>query len=322
MDLNYRILWFEDNDEWFESISSKVEKYIEGKNLKVSINRVRRGDEKVSDYGAYEIMVVDYQLEGDTYGNTAIQAIRDEKYYNDVIFYSSAGNQNISKVLSEEGLQGVFTSDRNRKELLPLIHSLVDKSLRRSESIVNIRGVVMDSTSSYDSMVSELILKLCDQFTASDGESLKNIIDYINTTLLMNYNEKSNKFLQNYSEFDGDKLNELLEEREFNSYMKIRLLNKALCMDYSNKAKIEEAYFEVFDEDGSKMNFMRHYEEDVLQHRNDLAHASPKFTEKGEMFIGKKGGKDIIFNAELCDNIRANLIKYEQLFKKFDQALQ
>ena len=41
MDLSFRILWFEDNDEWYDSISRRVTKYIEGKFFKVEIEQVK-----------------------------------------------------------------------------------------------------------------------------------------------------------------------------------------------------------------------------------------------------------------------------------------
>jgi len=326
MDLNYKIFWCEDNDEWFEQISEKVEKYLSSKNMKPILKRMKRGDFKIEDhdFSQYEIMIIDYQLEDDTLGDNIIEGIRRNKYYNDVIFYSSNGLKVADDVLKTKGLQGVFISDRKNKKILEIIQSLIDKSLKRSENLVNIRGIVMDTTSHYDNIIEELILKIYEKLVYEDDKNEQILLKYISSKLIKDYKDKSQKFISNYSELSDEKFKNMLNDREFNSYMKNRLLNKLLCMDFSLTSDLEKIYYEFFSEDKANKNmcFMKHYDEDIISHRNDLAHAHPKITGNGEVLIGSKGGQKVVFNGELCSKIRGNLIKYEEILSKFSLLLE
>lgn len=100
MDLTFRIIWFEDVDEWYNTTSRRVSKYIREKNFKVDIMRI----EKASDFilkdrqlQNYDLLIVDYELEKvyeknsvrSIYGTDIIRMIRDGNFVNDILFYSS-----------------------------------------------------------------------------------------------------------------------------------------------------------------------------------------------------------------------------------------
>ena len=42
MDLTFKIIWFEDVDEWYNTTSRRVQRYIENKNYKVNIQRIKK----------------------------------------------------------------------------------------------------------------------------------------------------------------------------------------------------------------------------------------------------------------------------------------
>ena len=42
MDLTFRILWFEDSDEWYKSMSRRVSKHIEENNFIAKIDRIKK----------------------------------------------------------------------------------------------------------------------------------------------------------------------------------------------------------------------------------------------------------------------------------------
>ena len=97
MDMTFRIIWFEDVEEWFNTTSRRVARYIKDKNYKVEILRV----EKASDFDLrehklenYDLLIVDYELEKiyeqngvkSIYGSEIILMIRDGNFVNDVLF--------------------------------------------------------------------------------------------------------------------------------------------------------------------------------------------------------------------------------------------
>lgn len=168
MDLTFRIIWFEDVDEWYNTTSRRVSRYIKNKNFKVDIMRIKKAsDFDLTEYQLqnYDLLIIDYELEKiyekdgvkNIYGTEIIHIIRNGNFLNDILFYSSHGFDVINQVMKQEGLQGVFIADRNNGEFLEKVQLLVDKAIRRAENLINIRGIVMDTTSGFDNKIRDLI---------------------------------------------------------------------------------------------------------------------------------------------------------------------
>lgn len=66
MDLTFRIIWFEDVDEWYNTTSRRVSRYIKNKNFKVDIMRIKKAsDFDLTEYQLqnYDLLIIDYDLE-------------------------------------------------------------------------------------------------------------------------------------------------------------------------------------------------------------------------------------------------------------------
>lgn len=66
MDLTFRIIWFEDVDEWYNTTSRRVSRYIKNKNFKVDIMRIKKAsDFDLTEYQLqnYDLLIIDYELE-------------------------------------------------------------------------------------------------------------------------------------------------------------------------------------------------------------------------------------------------------------------
>src|SRR5699024_1213379 len=102
MSMKFNILWFEDNEEWYEITKENIEEYLEEKNFVVEIERYENADKigEVSAISTYDLILVDLKLEHNTKGTNAIQAIREKDVLSDALFYSSDG---VDKIKSEMG---------------------------------------------------------------------------------------------------------------------------------------------------------------------------------------------------------------------------
>ncbi|MCR1972660.1 hypothetical protein FDE82_01945 [Clostridium botulinum] len=312
MDLNYNILWFEDTDEAFKTLSRRLEKYIDSKNLKCNIDRIKSVtdfDLSKYDLNTYEMLIVDYKLKNNTVGQDIIKTVRNGKYVNDVLFYSSEGYNELEKVLKQYRLEGVFITDRKNEEFLEKIKLLVDKSIRRAESLINIRGIVMDNTSEFDENMKNIV-NLSWDMLEKDKKIL--ITTYIKKNLLKNKKDTCEKFINKYSSEDIIEVSELLDEREFTSDMKARLFNKFINLDIDMAKKMREEYIKITDDKECK--FKDNYDTNVLWYRNRLAHVKKNTSAAGELFIGTVKDEKICFNSELCSKIRKYLIQYETIF--------
>lgn len=312
MDLNYKILWFEDTDEAFTTLSRRLEKYIYSKNLKSNVERIKSvTDFNLNDYdlNTYEVLIVDYKLKNNTVGQDVIKKIRNGKYVNDVLFYSSEGYGELEKVLRKDGLQGVFISDRKNEEFIEKVKLLIDKSVRRAENLINIRGIVMDNTSEFDENMKNIINLSWNIIEADQREYISN---YIKRNLLKNKKETCERFINKYLQDGVIEVSELLDEREFTSDMKARLFNKFINLNADISNKMKEEYIKVTND--PECRFKDNYDKDILWYRNRLAHVKKDTSSAGELFIGTISNEKICFNSELCSKIRKYLIQYETIF--------
>lgn len=320
MDLTFRIIWFEDVDEWYNTTSRRVTRYIKDKNLKVEILRV----EKASDFDLrehqlqkYDLLIVDYELEKvydqngekNIYGTEIIRMIREGNFLNDVLFYSSHGFDVINGVMKQESLQGVFIADRNNGEFLDKVKLLVDKAVRRSDNLINIRGVVMDTTSDFDNKIRDLISIIWPIL----GDKETKIASDIKKKILEGNIKTAKKLDDKYPQINATNIDNLLNERDFSAIRQARLLSWCIESNDVLKMKLQKDFKKVLqlNDDEVQAKFFELYNKDIIKYRNALAHVKNTPSTDSEVIIGEIDGQPIQFDRELCDQLRKKLLKYE-----------
>lgn len=321
MDLTFRIIWFEDVDEWYNTTSRRVSRYIKDKNFKVEIKRV----EKASDFVLqehqiqnYDLLIVDYELEKiyeidgvkNIYGSEIIRMIRNGNFVNDVLFYSSYGFDVINGVMKQEGLQGVFIADRDNGEFLEMVRLLIDKSVRRADNLISIRGVVMDTTSDFDNKIRDLISIIWR--TLGDKES--EIANDIRKKILKDNVKTAEKLDKKYSEINVDNIDNLLNERDFSAHRQARLLSWCIESNEELKNKLQEILVKCLqtDKEIGEIKFFELYNDEIIKYRNALAHVKYTPVIDSKVIIGEIDGQEVQFDKELCDQLRRKLLNYEK----------
>lgn len=320
MDLTFRIIWFEDVDEWYNTTSRRVSRYIRDKNFKVEITRV----EKASDFVLqdhqiqnYDLLIVDYELENiyeqegvkSIYGSDIIRMIRNGSFVNDVLFYSSHGFDVINGVMKQEGLQGVFVADRDNGEFLEMVKLLIDKSVRRADNLINIRGVVMDTTSDFDNKIRDLISII---WRTLGDEEIK-IASNIKKKILKDNIKTAEKLDEKYQEINAENIDALLNERDFSASRQARLLSWCIESNKILKMKLQEILEKCLqlDKGTREIKFFELYHDDIIKYRNALAHVKNAPSVDSKVFIGEIDGQPVQFDQELCYQLRKNLLNYE-----------
>lgn len=325
MDINYKILWFEDTDESYETLSRRTERYVVKKNLRCQIERVYgTSDFDITKYdlNSYEVLVVDLQLSHGSKGYEIIEAIRAGNYVNDVLFYSAAGVDTLERVMKDYRLEGVFLSERDNRLFMEKMRQLIDKSVRRSENVINIRGIVMDETSEFDSQMSDIVLAANSMMS---GEEISAIKTYISKKLLQPKAKQIEALAAKYPENGDWAISDLLAEHEFNSMMRAKLVNKIVNMHENVRiAKVvsecADMLPEAFPAVGGKSIFAEAYNKNVIQFRNKLAHVK-QLNAQSPVLIGEVNGVEYKCDAPFCAMIRETLIQYGNWFDSFNERL-
>ena len=325
MDINYKILWFEDTDESYETLSRRTERYVVKKNLRCQIERVYgTADFDISKYdlNSYEVLVVDLQLSHNSKGYEIIEAIRAANYVNDVLFYSAAGVDTLDRVMKEYRLEGVFLSERDNKLFMEKMQQLIDKSVRRSENVINIRGIVMDETSEFDSQMSDIVLAANTMMSVKEIAAIKT---YISKRLLQPKAKQIEALAAKYPESGDWAISDLLAEHEFNSMMRAKLVNKIVNMRENTQiakavSECADILPEAFPTADGKSLFADAYNKNVIVFRNKLAHVK-QLNAQNPVLIGEINGVEYKCDAPFCAMIRATLIQYGHWFDNFNKKL-
>lgn len=322
MDLTFRIIWFEDVEEWFNTTSRRVARYIKDKNYKVEITRIDKASNfylKEHQLQNFDLLIVDYELEKiyeqdsvkSIYGSEIIRTIRDGNFVNDVLLYSSHGFDVINKVMKQEGLQGVFIADRNNGEFIEKVKLLIDKAVRRADNLINIRGVVMDTTSDFDNKIRDLISIIWPIL----GDKENKIAGDIKKKILKDNIKTAEKLNEKYPEITAANIDELLNERDFSASRQARLLSWCIESNEVLKKKLQDNFktYLQLNNGVEQGKFYDLYMEDIIQYRNALAHVKKTPSTDSKVIIGEVDGQSIQFDQELCDQLRKKLLNYESV---------
>ncbi len=322
MDIFYRILWYEDNQDWYKSVNKRVENAIKELELipQIDYKRTPKIDIEEIQKKNYDLIIVDYKLTNlkdvkkGVNGDKVIEDIRSGNIYTDVIFYSEDGEQ-LKDVFFQKGLEGVFITTRNTQQFIKKVKNIAYKNLRRTISPANLRGLVMDNTSEFDTEMKEITLKTWELL--SEKHKLE-IDQYIKGRLLENAKRDSDEKYEKYINDTNMIIYEVIEDKIFDSSKKARLLNKIMELNEKCCKELNEIFNQLSE---GKEHFYEKYEKEIIKYRNALAHAK-KTENENDIYIGKCDKENIIFSKGLCDKIRKDLIKYYNIFDELYRYIE
>lgn len=219
-----------------------------------------------------DMVLVDWDLGNDVWGQNVIDEIRAEIPYKDVIFYSAHTSPDDLRGLANTArVDGVFCTTRDDlvNEVIDVFDSLVYKVL----DLDHARGIVMGATSDIDQMVNECILKAHGQLDdAGKKKLLSQGIKFIDDRL--------KDFTKRVEKLRGaTEIAQLMESTLiFNAYDRLHMLSRVLEID-------------TFKEHAALRGSVTTYMKTVVPDRNVLGHqvvdpgAGPKkvVNSKGEV---------------------------------------
>lgn len=158
MSLDYNILWFEDSEDYIISLKPRLEDFIEGFGFEPKFTIVPNGSNlsELLDNNSFDIILMDFNLDveagNDGNGDVLINSIRDQEYYIEILFYSAhAGFRNHINM----HLDGVFFADRD--ELFEKSKKVINLTIKKSQDINNLRGLVIAESIDIESKMEEML---------------------------------------------------------------------------------------------------------------------------------------------------------------------
>lgn len=298
MKLEYKMLWFDNDPELFDSMEDEIEemkKAISGWGFIPDVHLVTDPAEFSSwkPFSEIDLIVVDFNLEQHGQGQDFIQNIRSKEVFTEVIFYSAQAATELWDAVREKELEGVYIA--NKDNVIPRILVIGQHTLRKVLDLANMRGIVMAEVGDLDILLGE-ILALA-----------------INGVPKIVQQEVFNRFHEDATRGVGSLQQGLADFAQAPSIEGLL----ALCDSdkrWTNFNRIKKRH------DFLKSRSFGNYQSDVLKPRNFLAHGVPERLDGGTLrFTHRQASYD--FSDQVSEQLRKAIIQYREIFTEIRDAL-
>lgn len=305
MNTTFKILWFEDEPVWFNMEKLRIEGILTTHYLIPVIER-RDGDDfdlEELTGNDYDLIFMDYKLAEGKTGDTIVAAIRNSDILTDILFYSSE-EQNMLSAIREQmpPIDGVYLTKRDYTIFTEKAQRIIQKIVKRSEDVVNLRGFVLDNTSAFEVRIRE-ILNICWQkFTQEQKNTLTQTLT---------------KLLEGKKAWVSSQIDTAQQAECTFTYAN----NGEYILSIADRLDILQTVLPILVEEYSMPNtivpekFKQYYIEQVNMYRNRLSHIT-----LGEKTIRIKG-RDVEINQDLHRLLRRNISEVDSKIQKLETYL-
>jgi hypothetical protein len=290
MRLSFSILWFDDNEDYFDSLDiESLEKEILswGFSPKIELVTTPEAFKSRSPFETYDLIIVDRKLEGYKDGADFIADIRDNAVYTEVIFYTAGNTSDLWNDIYNQELEGVFVSSRSG--IVSKITRVGRQSIRKVLDLENMRGIVMAEVGELDHLLDGIVTLGIENLSEEQQKSIYKRFHSGAAKQSEGWAKDLAAFIENpetvimLSLCDSDK-----RWQNFNRLWK-----------YHNKLKGQER--------------IGNYVVEVLRPRNFLAHGRPAPHQDGG-YVFHYQGKEFHFNDATSLELRLTILKYKNAF--------
>lgn len=305
MNIKFKILWFEDELEWYKMEKNRVESIIKKHCLEPVITRRIGNDFKIEDITGndYDLILMDFGLYGIT-GDDIALSIRDNNTLTDILFYSSDEENMINAIHAKmPKIDGVYFTKRDYQFFTNKVEKLVDKIVRRSEDIVNLRGFVLDNTSSFEVRIRNIL----DRFWEKSNDAQKNELEEQVQYLMDKCTEQRIKGVDKVKGKHPVFLNANKDKYLLSIFERLDILNtiiNILCTEYHLHR--EECF----------TDFRQYYYDNLNTYRNKLSHVKT-----GETSF-EMCGEEVQINQNLHRLLRKNILEIDEIISKIEEHLE
>jgi hypothetical protein len=178
MRLDFNVLWVDDQLDRVKAQFNPIAAHMESQGFEFKPTYCQTMDEvrvQISDdvfNDEVDLVLVDWDLGNDVWGQNVIDEIRAQILYKDVIFYSAHTTpDDLRGLASAARVDGIFCAARDG--LVDEVKDVFDSLVKKVLDLDHTRGIVMGATSDIDHMVNECLRHAHGKL---DDESKKKLI--------------------------------------------------------------------------------------------------------------------------------------------------
>lgn len=303
MNTFFKILWFEDEVTWFNMERLRINSILQEHYLIPEIVRKDGDDFDISGLTGndYDLIIMDYKLAEGTTGDTVVTAIRENNILTDILFYSSEEHNMLTAISKGmPPIDGVYLTKRDYNLFTQKAENLINKIVKRSEDLVNLRGFVMDGSSDFEVRIQEILNIVWNKFT----EEEKGILEEAVQRTIKRNEDRDQKTKKKVLEVNPTFPAAVNNIHFFSHSDRLYLLEKVIKILLDNYSLSEEEEFS---------SFKAYYEKEISNYRNALGHR--KSTDN---IIEITKGNFVPVDEALHQKMRKNLSRYNLLIEQLE----
>ena len=303
MNTFFKKLWFEDEVTWFNMERLRINSILQEHYLIPEIVRKDGDDFDISELTGndYDLIIMDYKLAEGTTGDTVVTAIRENNILTDILFYSSEEHNMLTAISKGmPPIDGVYLTKRDYNLFTQKAENLINKIVKRSEDLVNLRGFVMDGSSDFEVRIQEILNIVWNKFT----EDEKGILEEAVQRTIKRNEDRDQKTKKKVLEVNPTFPAAVNNIHFFSHSDRLYLLDKAIKILLNNYSLSEEEEFS---------SFKAYYEKEISNYRNALGHR--KSTDN---IIEITKGNFVPVDEALHQKMRKNLSRYNLLIEQLE----
>ena len=308
-DLTYKVIVIDDEEDLYEDYVEFIEERLKREGYILNHERYEElSDLDDNPLNDVDLFLVDLKFGKEDKGPEFIKKIR-ENHLTDILFYSSDSKAIQSNRTSGE-YQGVFFAvrDENKKEILDLIAQLIQKMIKRSNTPLSSRGIVLGCVAELDNIIKAKIASILLKIDLDQRKSLMDKCIKLYYESYKGQSKKINEFLgcdfhngiknwedvkSAYSDYD---LNELVKNVKITDSSKNF---SVLLKTYKSLNGKDEIYSAI-------SGFS-----DLLDDRNIFAHVQEELNEDNNYQFKRLNGTEyLVLTEEKCRELRAGIVNY------------
>ena len=298
MNLKYKILLFEDDESYVESLRRLLSLELGTLGFELTLEHYPGEPANLPDKlgkSKWDLILMDYYLKsGSKRGDKILPAIRSSGVLTNIIYYSE--HPNFKEEISKEELEGVYTC-RGRTNLPQKVKQIIEVTLKQHLDVNHLRGLIIAETIDLVHQMDEIILS--------------NIKMDVNDQIFVKEKILGEEFFTDYQKYriikrifdkEIDRLNRSLEKTtEQIEIDKINSKSKQLTQLKESFSKLEN---------------------EIIQIRNHMAHAKC-IDENNNILMCRKNGqvKPDTFDEKRCISIRKDFLKHSKNLDTINTAL-
>lgn len=308
-DLTYKVIIIDDEEDLYEDYVEFIDEKLKKEGYILDHERFEElSDLEDNPLNDVDLFLVDLKFGKEDKGPAFIKKIR-ENYLTDILFYSSDSKSIQSKRTSGE-YQGVFFAirDENKKEILDLIARLIEKMIKRSNTPLSSRGIVLGCVAELDNLIK---VKIASLLLGIEPEQRKQILEDFTEYYYNSYKSQSKKI----GNFFGCDFHEGMRKwsfvkDNFSDYELTEFIKNAKITDSSKNFNVLLKTYKALNGKDKIYSAISDFSK-ILEERNIFAHVQEELNEENNyQFKRLNGDEYLILTEDKCRELRNAMISY------------